>query len=120
MKATDRQVGGNHYKKYRYQPIEFICDMGLNFIQGNIIKYIARNKGNREEDLRKIIHYCELAQEFDVKSFLYVTPSVKSDIKKFASQFDDIQISPIIHNTIECHWDWVIDIVTYMIKNLKS
>jgi len=120
MKATEKQVGGNHYKKYSYQPIEFICDMNLNFIQGNIIKYITRDKGNREEDLQKIVHYCELAQEFDVKSDLLVTASVKSDIEEFASLFDDIHISPIIYSTLRCHWDWITDRVTYMIKNLKS
>ena len=34
---------------------------GLNFFQGNVIKYVVRYlKKNQIEDLNKIIHYCEL------------------------------------------------------------
>jgi len=33
----------------------------LNFFQGNVIKYVCRYKDkNGIEDLKKIIHYCEL------------------------------------------------------------
>ena len=38
-KATDKQIGGTHYKQYKIQPIEFIVANNLDFIQGNIIKY---------------------------------------------------------------------------------
>jgi len=60
-KATDKQIGGKHYKSYSIQPIEFIVANKLDFIQGCIIKYICRfeNK-NGIEDLRKIKHYCDL------------------------------------------------------------
>ena len=59
--ATDKQIGGNHYKSYSIQPIEFIVANKLSFIQGCIIKYICRfeNK-NGIEDLEKIKHYCDL------------------------------------------------------------
>jgi len=63
-RATERQVGGNHYKKFKIQPIEFIMANKLNFIQGCIIKYICRFESkNGVEDLDKIIHYCELQKE---------------------------------------------------------
>ena len=42
LKATDRQVGGKHYKNFKIQPIEFITANNLNFIQGCVIKYICR------------------------------------------------------------------------------
>ena len=60
-KATDKQIGGKHYKSYSIQPIEFIVANKLSFIQGCIIKYICRfeNK-NGIEDLEKIKHYCDL------------------------------------------------------------
>ena len=60
-RATDKQIGGNHYKSYSIQPIEFIVANKLSFIQGCIIKYICRfeNK-NGIEDLEKIKHYCDL------------------------------------------------------------
>ena len=60
-RATERQVGGNHYKKFKIQPIEFIMANKLNFIQGCIIKYICRFESkNGIEDLEKIKHYCDL------------------------------------------------------------
>jgi hypothetical protein len=61
LKATDKQIGGKHYKEYKIQPIEFIVKNKLSFIQGCIIKYICRfeNK-NGIEDLEKIKHYCDL------------------------------------------------------------
>ena len=61
LKATDKQIGGKHYKQYKIQPIEFIVKNKLSFIQGCVIKYICRfeNK-NGIEDLEKIKHYCDL------------------------------------------------------------
>ena len=64
LKATDRQVGGKHYKNFKIQPIEFITANNLNFIQGCVIKYFCRfDKKNGNEDLDKVIHYCELLKE---------------------------------------------------------
>ena len=61
QRAIDKQIGGNHYKSYSIQPIEFIVANKLSFIQGCIIKYICRfeNK-NGIEDIEKIKHYCDL------------------------------------------------------------
>ena len=63
-KATDKQIGGNHYKG-KVQPIELIVSHNLDFIDGNIVKYAVRNKKgeNLKEKYDKIIHYCELAKE---------------------------------------------------------
>jgi len=63
-KATDKQIGGNHYKG-KIQPIELIVSHDLDFIDGNIVKYAIRNKKgeNLKEKYDKIIHYCELAKE---------------------------------------------------------
>jgi len=63
-KATDKQIGGNHYKG-KVQPIELIVSHNLDFIDGNIVKYAIRNKKgeNLKEKYDKIIHYCELAKE---------------------------------------------------------
>ena len=57
----DRQIGGKHYKSFHIQPYEFISKNDLSFFQGNVIKYVCRylNK-NGIEDLKKVIHYCEL------------------------------------------------------------
>jgi hypothetical protein len=59
-----RQEGGNHYQKHKIQPYTFITANELNFFQGNVIKYVVRYKDkNGIEDLKKIIHYCELEIE---------------------------------------------------------
>ena len=64
LKATDKQIGGKHYKDFKIQPIEFITKNKLSFIQGNIIKYVCRyDKKNGNEDIDKAIHYCELLKE---------------------------------------------------------
>tara|TARA_R110002020_G_scaffold139125_1_gene309865 strand:+ start:547 stop:783 length:237 start_codon:yes stop_codon:yes gene_type:complete len=64
LKATDKQIGGKHYKNFKIQPIEFITKNKLSFIQGCVVKYICRfDKKNGKEDLEKIIHYCELQKE---------------------------------------------------------
>lgn len=61
---TLKQEGGDHYTKYRIQPYKFITKNNLSFFQGNIIKYVVRYKDkNGVEDLKKIIHYCELEIE---------------------------------------------------------
>jgi len=57
----DKQVGGSHYKFFRIQPYEFISKNDLSFFQGNVVKYVLRYPyKNGIEDLKKIIHYCEL------------------------------------------------------------
>ena len=61
---SSRQEGGNHYQKHKIQPYTFITANDLNFFQGNVIKYVVRYKDkNGIEDLKKIIHYCELEIE---------------------------------------------------------
>jgi hypothetical protein len=59
--ALEVQVGGNHYKDMKIQPIEFIMKNDLNFCQGNIVKYVTRYKHkNGIEDLKKAKHYVDL------------------------------------------------------------
>jgi len=61
---SSRQEGGNHYAKHNIQPYTFITSNNLSFFQGNVIKYVVRYKDkNGIEDLKKIIHYCELEIE---------------------------------------------------------
>jgi len=61
MKSPQVQQGGNHYKDFKIQPIEFIHGNNIPFIEGNIIKYICRwrDKGGKD-DLLKVKHYCDL------------------------------------------------------------
>ena len=62
--ALNTQAGGTHYKDCAIQPIQYIHANGLDFFQGNIVKYATRHKAkNGAEDLRKVIHYAQLALE---------------------------------------------------------
>lgn len=64
--ALDKQVSGDHYKDCEIQPIEYIHANGLNYFEGNSIKYITRHrKKNGKADLLKAIHYLELMIELD-------------------------------------------------------
>lgn len=61
----DTQIGGDHYKLCRIQPIEFIEANGLGFLEGNVIKYITRHATkNGKADLEKAKHYIDLLINF--------------------------------------------------------
>ena len=64
--SLEKQVGGNHYAKMKIQPAQFINENGLQFAEGNAIKYICRHsaKGKRK-DIEKAIHYLEMILERD-------------------------------------------------------
>ena len=66
VNALKEQVGGNHYSKMKIQPAQFINENGLQFAEGNAIKYICRHsaKGKRK-DIEKAIHYLEMILERD-------------------------------------------------------
>jgi hypothetical protein len=61
MKSSKKQVGGNHYLKYKIPPVEFIIKNNIGFVEGNVIKYILRFKEKGGvQDLLKAKHYIEL------------------------------------------------------------
>ena len=60
-KPLNTQIGGNHYKNLKIQPIEYIMANNLNYCQGNAIKYLTRYKDkNGLEDLKKAKHYINI------------------------------------------------------------
>lgn len=49
-----------HYTAFKIQPIEFISANGLNFLQGNVVKYVCRAPfENGLEDLKKARQYLD-------------------------------------------------------------
>ena len=61
MKSFKKQIGGNHYLKYKISPVEFIIKNNIGFVEGNILKYILRFKEKGGvQDLLKAKHYIEL------------------------------------------------------------
>ena len=64
--ALDIQEGGNHYKKCKIQPLEYIYANGIGYLEGNVIKYVTRHKDkNGVEDIKKAMHYLELILEME-------------------------------------------------------
>jgi hypothetical protein len=69
QKASTLQVGGDHYKDMPIQPSEFIHKNGLNWLEGNAIKYICRHaRKNGKRDIDKAIHYLELLKEWEYET----------------------------------------------------
>ena len=68
MSAYKKQIGGNHYSRFKVQPSKFINDNNLQFAEGNAIKYICRHayKGGKQ-DLEKAKHYIYMIIERDYK-----------------------------------------------------
>jgi hypothetical protein len=63
------QVGGDHYKKLKIQPIEYIHANQLPYCEANVVKYISRwrEKGGIK-DLEKVKHYVDLLIELEAKN----------------------------------------------------
>ena len=65
-KATDEQVGGNHYSKLAIQPAEYSQKNKLQYLEGNAIKYVTRHRDkNGKQDIEKAIHCLQLILEFE-------------------------------------------------------
>lgn len=50
-----------HYTQHKIQPVVFIGENRLDFLSGNVIKYVSRyNLKNGVEDLEKARHYLDM------------------------------------------------------------
>ena len=69
VNSLSKQVGGDHYKKMKIQPIEYISANKMLFEDGNIIKYVSRfrKSGTAIKDLEKIIHYAEILIDLELE-----------------------------------------------------
>ena len=66
MSALDYQVGGDHYRDFEIQPVEFIARNRISFLPGCIIKRACRFDkpgGKGIQDLKKIKHEVDLLIE---------------------------------------------------------
>jgi Protein of unknwon function (DUF3310) len=59
--ALDLQVGGNHYKEFEIQPVEFCFRNNIPYLEATAIKYLCRwrNKGGIQ-DLQKAKHFIDI------------------------------------------------------------
>ena len=57
-----------HYAENKIEPIDYIISNGLNFCEGNVIKYITRwRKKGGVEDLKKAKQYIDFMIQKEVK-----------------------------------------------------
>lgn len=93
MDVLGTQVGGDHYKNMKYQPI-FVCNaIGrvYGFTGGNIAKYLCRYpyKGKPAEDLQKALHYINLHKNMFYRPSevpLFVFESLTTEVEQFINQ----------------------------------
>lgn len=77
-RASDIQVGGDHYKSMSIQPSEFCQRNQLNWCESNAIKYVCRHRSkNGRQDVEKAIHYLQLLLEWE---YPFVTPERYAEI----------------------------------------
>lgn len=69
ISALDVQQGGDHYKKLKIQPIEYIHANNLPFAEGCVVKYVTRWRDKDGiKDLKKAKHFLELLIELESRA----------------------------------------------------
>ena len=64
--ALNKQEGGNHYKGYAIQPVQYAHANHLDFFQGSVLKYVTRFRDkNGKEDLLKARHFIDMLIELE-------------------------------------------------------
>lgn len=95
--ALDVQVGGNHYKKWAVQPVQIIVLDNLPFLHGCILKRLLRDKGDRKEDLQKVLHELNLIEQ------LHHSPEPEdcnAVYEAFFEQIADDQLRVVVMNLL--------------------
>lgn len=67
QQATARQVGGDHYKGMVIQPAVFAQKNKLTFLEGCVVKRVARHSrgGKGRQDIEKAIHELQMILELE-------------------------------------------------------
>lgn len=64
--ALDVQIGGDHYKLSKIQPVQYIEANNIQFLEGCVIKRVSRHdkpSGKGVQDIEKAIHELQLILE---------------------------------------------------------
>ena len=85
MSVWKKQVGGEHYIKYKIQPSKFVVENKLLYPEGCVIKYILRHqdKGGKQ-DLLKAKHFIDMIIERDYTLPDYMVPMTEEEEYKNA------------------------------------
>ena len=64
MLATDKQIGGKHYKDMAIEPAVYCEKNKLTGLESSVVKYVSRHRfKNGIEDIDKAIHCLQLIKE---------------------------------------------------------
>lgn len=88
MSALDVQVGGEHYKTAKIQPVQYIEANQLAFLEGCVVKRVTRHNkptGKGRQDIEKAIHELQLLLELRYGEEVEAT-SVDSPKRSFVPQ----------------------------------
>lgn len=106
MRKDKRQVGGDHYKTMKIQPMEYIVKNGIDYLEGNVIKYVSRYKAkNGLEDLKKAKHCLNILIELEVEK---LTKDAIQNLEELANEPESYQVTNWLQSTCtECPKDYV-------------
>ena len=66
IKATDTQIGGDHYTKLKIQPMQYSMENNLDPLQHTAIKYITRFRDKAGSvDLEKAKHCIDMLIQYE-------------------------------------------------------
>lgn len=128
-KTNEHQVGGNHYERFKIEPVKIFTAFNFNWFQGEILKYVSRFlfKGG-EQDLCKAIHIAQMAVDLKVlekkkkksivfKKLVSQKKYLNDLVEDYRKQFTDYEeyVTIILIGLIEENYSFVKD----QVVNLK-
>lgn len=61
-----KEVGGTHYEQMKIEPVDYIMANKMNFLEGNVIKYVTRHRlKNGKQDIEKAIDYLKMIIKYE-------------------------------------------------------
>jgi bbp48 len=104
--SKKRQIGGNHYSRFKIEPIDLMVKLNFNWFQGEILKYVSRFQyKNGKEDLDKAYSVCNLAIDRGLNQATLFSDDLldsnKEYMEKYIDQFKFIYLKKLIKELIE-------------------
>ena len=122
--AFSEQIGGRHYKMMPFQPICLIGMLGLDFCQGNVLKYLSRYKlKDGVNDLAKAKHYCQMAEELENKQApdAVLLSEAIDDVWDFVRQNNlDYEVYMILMHVVRRRWEEAEQAIDELINTTKQ
>lgn len=111
MSALDTQVGGDHYKLAKIQPVQYIEANKMGFLEGCVVKRLTRHDkptGKGRQDIEKAIHELQLLLELRYP-VVKATESINSGRVIHGDVVVGGEIKPTAC-TLQCKWDQIVRI----------